>query len=245
MSGVPNYQSGNYASINDGRCHHIAISRSGTTVTFYLDGSPVGAVLTNHSLNSAGPLYIGHDAVDNSYFQGTMNEVRFWNTSRTAAEISANANVLLATSPVGLIGLWSFDETGQSVVDASATANNGVLGSNNTAETSDPIRTTILCNSVNRQEATGEAVAYTENASLSITAAPNPFTAQTVVSIKGLSSTEGSCRVEVYNKQGVLTLSKEVNGTEEFVLGNELAAGMYLVKVTENGTSQTVKIIKE
>ena len=245
MSGVPNYQSGNYATINDGRCHHIAISRSGATITFYIDGSAVGSVVASRSLNSSGPIYIGYDAVDNSYFQGTMNEVRFWNTGRTAAEIASNANALLATSPSGLMGLWSFNETGQAVVDASTTANNGVLGNNNTAESSDPTRTTIQCNSVNRQEATGEAVAYTEHASLSISAAPNPFTAQTIVSVKGLSTIEGLYHVEVYNIHGLLTLSKDMSGSEELVLGSDLAAGMYLVKVTENGASQTVKIIKE
>ncbi|MBC7486511.1 MAG: T9SS type A sorting domain-containing protein [Cytophagaceae bacterium] len=36
-----------------------------------------------------------------------------------------------------------------------------------------------------------------------------------------------------------------VNRDEEFVLGNELPAGLYLAKVIENDTSQTVKIIKE
>ncbi|MDB5256376.1 MAG: large protein, partial [Chitinophagaceae bacterium] len=244
MSGVPNYQSGFYTTINDGTCHHIAVTRSGTSILFYIDGTIVGGATAARSLNSLGSLYIGHDEVDRSHLKGAINEARFWNKARTATEISANAYSLNADH-AGLIGLWNFNEAGQEAVDGSITANNGLLGTNNTVESSDPARTLVECNSVNRQESTNDEINYTENTALNVTVSPNPFTAQTTVSVKGLSSSEGSYHVEVYNMHGLLTLSKEVNGNEEIVLGNELAAGMYMVKVTENGTSQTVKIIKE
>ncbi len=245
MNGVPNYQTGTFTNVYNGACHHIAITRVGSTVTFYVDGNAVSAVSSTRGLNSPGPLYIGHDSQDGSYFTGAINEVRFWNIGRTAADIAANANTSLNAASTGLIGLWRFNETGQTVLDASSIANNGFLGTNVNVESSDPTRGAVKCNTSDRHDVVSVDAVYSGSSSLNVTASPNPFTAQTIVSVNGLSSNESTYHVEVYSMHGLLMLSKDVNGSEEIVLGNELTAGMYLVKVTENGTSHTVKIIKE
>jgi hypothetical protein len=153
--------------------------------------------------------------------------------------------VLSNTNLTGLIGLWNFNETGQIVWDGSPIANHAVLGTDNTVETSDPTRTLIACNSANREGDLEQETVYSETTALHLTAAPNPFTGQTVISVKGLSSSDAAYHVEVYNMQGLMTLTKEVNGSEELILGDEFSAGMYLLKVIENGITQTIKIIKE
>ena len=43
------------------------------------------------------------------FFQGRMDEVRIWNTARSAAQIAANYNLEIP-SAAGLVGRWDMNE---------------------------------------------------------------------------------------------------------------------------------------
>ena len=57
-------------------------------------------------------------------------------------------------------------------------------------------------------------------------------------------STKGNSTVEVYNTNGQLVKSFEVNGNKS-VNVSDLAAGVYVVKTTENGKSTSTKVVKK
>jgi|GEM_PF-2902600 len=246
MSGVPNYLSGGFANIADGNCHHIAITRSGSLITFYVDGNSVGTVNSTRSLNSTGPLHIGYDSPDASSFNGAINEARLWNVARTQAEIASNATVTLNAASAGLIGLWKFNEVNtQTVTDASATANNGFLGNNIAADANDPIRNVVTCYSGDRHDAQNIDKVYSATGNWGIQVAPNPFVNETSISIQSTSELSDNFHVEIYSMDGQLLKAVDLSMNSNLVLGNELKAGLYIVKARSNGVTQTAQMIKQ
>ncbi|HSZ72230.1 MAG TPA: LamG-like jellyroll fold domain-containing protein, partial [Cytophagaceae bacterium] len=245
MNGVPNYLSSSFTSIRDGHCHHVAISRSGTAITFYVDGNSVGTAASGRSLNSTGPLYIGYDSYDQSSFDGSINEVRFWNIARSAADIAANATSSLSASSTGLIGLWRFNEAGQTVVDASSVANNGVLGSTTDVEATDPQRSSVACYSGDRYESETVNKVYAASNNWTVDVAPNPFDSEVSITIESASQTDDLYYVEIFNLQGVSLKAQYIHATDHLTLNdNDLKAGIYLMKISQNGNQQTIKLIK-
>ena len=65
-----------------------------------------------------------------SGFAGKMDEIRIWNTTRTAAEIQANYNQCLSGNEAGLVAYYKANEkNGLTLKDATPNANNATLGS--------------------------------------------------------------------------------------------------------------------
>lgn len=62
------------------------------------------------------------------YFDGAMDDVRFWNYARTQIQIQANMNGELTGAESGLAGYWKLnDGTGTTASDATSNANDGGL----------------------------------------------------------------------------------------------------------------------
>jgi hypothetical protein len=105
---------------------HLAISWDGVSQRqWYLDGQPLGAAhtsgLPNVTLNASG-LTIG-SAQDNSEgFNGWIDEVRIWNTARSASQVNDGYRSASSGTETGLVGYWNFD--GQ-VEDLSAVGHHG------------------------------------------------------------------------------------------------------------------------
>ncbi|MBI3231956.1 MAG: LamG domain-containing protein [Candidatus Doudnabacteria bacterium] len=112
--------------------YHVAMVFDGVadTITLYQNGVQFGSVLTgvtvvpstNTEIISIGRLT--SNAVG-SQINGQIDEVRLWNTARTAAEINANYSKQLTGSEAGLVGYWNFNE------NSGATAGNSVSGATN------------------------------------------------------------------------------------------------------------------
>ena len=63
-----------------------------------------------------------------TYFDGNMDEIRVWNTSRTQSEIQNNMSTSLSGSESGLVGYWNFNEgEGNTLYDLSGNENNGTI----------------------------------------------------------------------------------------------------------------------
>lgn len=123
--------------------HHFALvgdrstlpgNPSGQELRLYIDGgTPIvanAAAWASNALTTADATLFGVARADTgalaTYFDGRIDEVRFWNTIRTQAQIQANMNVQL-TSAGGLIARWGMNEgTGGSTADSVGT-NNGTL----------------------------------------------------------------------------------------------------------------------
>lgn len=73
---------------------HVAMTKSGKTVTVYLNGVKYyQMVLDDAHYNAPAPtgaaISVGGEDVTNQYFDGRIDEVRFWNTALSQSEIEA------------------------------------------------------------------------------------------------------------------------------------------------------------
>ena len=122
---------------------HIACKRTGSTIELYVDGVMQSTGTMSSDLTSNGPIRIGSNRVESlnplspaSFpFEGNIDEVRIWNTSRSSSDIQSNMNNELLGTEIGLIGYFNFNHgvdcsvnTGvTTLLDGSPTSNNGTL----------------------------------------------------------------------------------------------------------------------
>ena len=114
---------------------HIAIIRSGSSLTLYVNGIEDATGTWNGALSLKA---IGRG--NRGYFKGMMDEIRVWNVARTGAEINASYDIDVDPNLPGLIGYWAFNEIDQNITDTSSLANHGSLGANTVIGTDDPVR---------------------------------------------------------------------------------------------------------
>ena len=104
--------------------HVAAVYQSGSNRKLYING-----VLKNtqtSSINypsSIDRFNVGRwaDKSPDSYFNGTIDEVKVWNYSRSADQILLDMNEAFTGNEVGLIGFWPFNEnTGTTSADLSS-----------------------------------------------------------------------------------------------------------------------------
>lgn len=98
-------------AINDTLWHHVAVSHDGTTAKFYHDGVQTDSIPYAVTFNSmAGNYAIGDREGSNEFFRGLIDEVRLWNTVRSAAEIQANYCGEISPASSGLILYYRMNE---------------------------------------------------------------------------------------------------------------------------------------
>jgi uncharacterized delta-60 repeat protein len=118
-------------SVSDGNWHHIACTRNGTTITYYLDGVQDGQTTADvASISNSTEFSIGTRYADGygygGFFNGSIDDVRLWNVARSQAQIAANKDSYISSTTSGLIGNFRFDESSGSttaeIVNRSANA---------------------------------------------------------------------------------------------------------------------------
>lgn len=112
------------------RPQHVAITYSGGTLSFFINGVPSGTAAVTIA-QDLQPLNIGRQqptACQCNHFNGTMDEVRIWNVFRTQAQIQANMTTAVSPNSSGLVAYYKFDEgTGTTTADATGNGNTGTL----------------------------------------------------------------------------------------------------------------------
>ncbi|MBJ7427349.1 MAG: cadherin-like beta sandwich domain-containing protein, partial [Bacteroidia bacterium] len=112
---------------------HVAITLSGGTLTFYINGVASGTASVS-ATQDGGVLNIGRQSPASclcNHFNGQMDELRIWNIVRTQSELAANYMNSIATNSSGLVAYYKFDEgVGTTLTDATSNANNGTLQNN-------------------------------------------------------------------------------------------------------------------
>ena len=115
--------------IGDNTCHHIAYTLNGTTGSIYIDGVLAGTHVANFTL-AANDFYSLGQEWDNTntaspntsqFYNGFLRDIRIWNDTRTALEISQNMNTTLTGNEPDLLALYY--------------GNDGFLGVNNASDT--------------------------------------------------------------------------------------------------------------
>ncbi len=111
---------------------HVAGVADGTNVNIYVDGILMSSTAYDGTItsNSSRGLFIGKYRTEDLFgaYDGLIDEVRIWNTARTAAEIQSNMFESLTGSETGLMAYYTFNEsTGTTLDDNSVNSNTGTL----------------------------------------------------------------------------------------------------------------------
>ena len=117
--------------------YHLAAVASTNGMLFYLNGSLVATNAYQETLFTKDPVqraFLGHwvgaslwGGVLSFGVSGQMDEVRLWNTARTAEQIRESLGRKLSGTESGLVGLWNFDDPALAGRDASTGAHHGTL----------------------------------------------------------------------------------------------------------------------
>ncbi|MEA3497354.1 MAG: LamG-like jellyroll fold domain-containing protein, partial [Bacteroidota bacterium] len=128
------YNSSNEFTFNfgDNGWHHIAVTCDGTSITGYLDGIQIHSSSSSYT-KSTNAIRMGR-RVDTtgslgSYdFNGKLDEVRIWNSARSADQIRENMCNSITGGESGLVAYYNFDNTsGATLQDFSGNSNDGTL----------------------------------------------------------------------------------------------------------------------
>ncbi len=128
-------------AVNDGLWHHVAAVYDPSVTTnqlkLYIDGTlnTQGNLTVSVNTSSVTPVIIGRRNDGVNYFNGDIDEVRIWNTARTASEISTNRNTEFCGTEPGLVSYYKFNQgvagaTNMGITnlpDRSGNNNNGTL----------------------------------------------------------------------------------------------------------------------
>ena len=114
--------------LNSNQWYHVAAVNDGGSRSLYINGLEynISGSPLNVSANN-NPLRIGSD-YSSRYFDGRIDEIRIWNTSRTQEEIITNMDTSILISEPGLVAYYTFNEgSGDTLYDLTGNGNNGVL----------------------------------------------------------------------------------------------------------------------
>ncbi len=110
---------------------HVAAVVDGTDLRLYVNGVLTDSDVSDGTINlETTPLYIGRYRGDTfGQFTGNIDEVRIWNTARTATQIQDNMFEELVGNETGLVAYYRFDEVAgsTSLPDESTNSNSGTL----------------------------------------------------------------------------------------------------------------------
>jgi hypothetical protein len=115
-------------SLPFGRWAHVAVTKSGSQFALYLYGSVVATFTSaqaDYSRNQTFDFRIGArmgSGGPDSYFDGLIDDVRFYDIGRTATQIQSDWQSELTGTVAGLVAYWRFDDgSGTSAADAVGT----------------------------------------------------------------------------------------------------------------------------
>jgi hypothetical protein len=110
---------------------HIALVKSGTSATLYLNGIQKATLASAYSVSSAGTAFqIGAQYGGiGEYFNGKVDEVRIWNTVRAQAQIKANMfNKNLSNGATGLVAYYRMNNGSGTTATNSCSNTAGIDG---------------------------------------------------------------------------------------------------------------------
>ncbi len=115
-------------SVQVGEWQHVAGTWDGSEIKIYVDGVELGV---NSNLDGPGLIATSNEVVIggnsiNEYFTGSIDNIRIWNTTRTATQIANFMDCEVIASEAGLVANYHFND-GE---EAASNSNNTVLFDN-------------------------------------------------------------------------------------------------------------------
>ncbi len=126
-------------TITDGNWHHVAVTYdhlAATKACLIIDGVTDTCRNFTRVLNttSSGPITVGRRLDQANRFQGSIDEVRIWNTARSEAVISRFMSSEFCNAPNGLVAYYKFEDglangsnSANTIVTDYAGSNNGTI----------------------------------------------------------------------------------------------------------------------
>ncbi len=133
---VPNIEStssSGASGLNDGNWHHIALAFGDGKVIYYIDGVLDNEITFNNipdAPTNTESLYIGYSTFNNVYFNGDIDEVRYWSRTLCSDEIIAQQSCELAGNESGLVAYYDLNEGNVSASNATETTADDATSNN-------------------------------------------------------------------------------------------------------------------
>jgi hypothetical protein len=117
----------NGPAISIGSWVHVAVVvDSGTSTTFYVNGSSSAGSAAQNIVADSNDIYFGKIDTLSLYVDGKMDDIAIYNRQLTGTEVNNIKDGIFPTN--GLAGLWTFEgDTGSSFTDKSGNGNDGTL----------------------------------------------------------------------------------------------------------------------
>jgi hypothetical protein len=108
---------------------HVAAVWNGSTFTLYVNGVAVSSSNSSGTSAVVTNLSIGRSTNFNEPFEGKMDELRIWNTTRTVSQLTTNVTACLTGTETGLAAYYKFEDGAGSttLTDFAGGDNNGTL----------------------------------------------------------------------------------------------------------------------
>jgi len=236
-------------SIKLNEWQHIAFSFNSFTnlIQIYINGIPqvlrqIGLPLGTIADNSADNLFIGNDASGNSTFDGSIDEVRLWNSIRSEQDIQDYLDETLTGNESGLVAYWNMNEGfGDSLNDISNNGNNSNVFNCDwtTGTTFSPVGFT---NDLFPESP--DNIFLKQNY-------PNPFNSETIIKFKLFKSS--NIIVNIYNTKGQIIkslLNKNLNSGEYNIKwkgkddkNQDVSSGLYFYQIQTENIQRTGKML--
>ncbi|AWG20508.1 hypothetical protein FFWV33_02665 [Flavobacterium faecale] len=212
----------------------------------YQDGILVGSQTGVAPYTGNGSLQIGSQGNYQHFYDGSIDDIRIWNTARTAEQINATKNCELQGNEVGLVSYYKFNQGIDSannagittLTDATAHANNGTIsnfalaGATSNWLAGSPIITGVTCSILSTKS-------FTKSNSIKVF--PNPTRNNVTIE----ASTMENATIQVSDIAGRTLISKNISETSNTIDLSQLQQGVYILKIkTKDGESVT-KVVKQ
>lgn len=242
--GASNFKSDS-AVISSDVWTHVAVTHTTTGVVIYVNGKAVSGKLVSGSFSTikttTEPLRIGaykkYSGVMTGYFDGLIDEFRFWSNSLDSTTINGRYNSVLLGNEAGLVCYYNIDSA---QIGQTSTFYNKAIGSNLDAKFNSGLASihpyNYTCNGT-LASATQLEVAN----ELAYSVYPNPTNGQFVVDLK---ETEETVSVNVYNAYGQIVISKLLTDISLVDLELSGPAGIYFLEIETAKGKEMTKILK-
>ncbi|WP_053002619.1 LamG-like jellyroll fold domain-containing protein [Kordia jejudonensis] len=225
-------------AINDGNWHHVAVTFDITIgrLMLYVDGyweatatgiTPVFGNTVDARLSSSEH--------ENTFFGGAFDEVRVWNTIRTASEINIGMNMEVDTASTGLIQYFKCNE---GIPDTDNWILYQLVDHTGNGRPGDLWNVFRLGSCSNWVHTVADSVLSTETFETTteeVHLYPNPTT--NFIKVNGLKTAES---YTIYNTIGAVVKSGTVTNNEEIAVTN-LTSGLYFLQFKKGNTMKFIK----
>jgi hypothetical protein len=230
------------STFNDGNWHHFTAVMPGIDASNYLiyidetlqETTILGNNFAGEMINSID-LRIGTDLSFNSFFQGTIDEIRIWEKSLSASEIASLSNSELVGNEIDLIAYYKFNQGIANGNNATEITLNDLTSNNSNGTLNDFALNGTASNWVGGVEFSTLSIhnnVFNSNISLF----PNPSIQ--FIQISGLTENN---KYTIYDILGTKIKKGVVSNNEQIDIRN-FTNGLYFLKF-KNGN--TIKFIKE